>query len=715
MKLLYKEKNNENELNISEGLGNKFLMEVTNEEDAKNKRPDIYINEEWQYVIGKEIADFIFLDVGIYNVYGEDDQVKEIIYQIALLIDKEKFVIQLSQDEFYSEKWLRELKTQRVLLISKKSYQKLIKAIRPRREEKGIFENIGIHKIEGKYYYVTSDCAITAEGINTEMRSLQEGFHLEFDNRVGEESCAERFMEYTMRNMGVFYPIHCMSIMAVLRSFLKEQGISAGGVLWLDGKVSSGKTELAITAGDFFNRKGSWDDRVKHLHSPKTRIKSIERELKKYQNAVFILDDIKKEETVRNRENAKNVTDLIVRSVYMGKIGQEENGNDTVNATAIITGEFFKEQMSTVSRILYLNVGNFLEVEKNSQDLELLQRNRDYLAAFMSYFIQWLIRKVEQEEYSGKFYKMMKELTESRRKDFGGELGSRMSETVANFQFCSEVLRDYFYDISEKVLLKDQIDNFYSEGMTNILNLGRATLNRCLDYRPLISEAFYGVLSELKIKDCRYGETYLEAMESADNYDEIRKEIKRGVRCFERGESISEWELEGAKLLLLSMDYSGVLLQIQGEETLLLKVDDICNKVRVKVKENANKWYAKYYESDYTEEKILGNLLMEQWIFTHKRDDGCFDKIMKYPEYYPKKKDNGDFDIILKGLHRVVKINRKRRADNLQPEMLPMEETGKWLYDIKGWDRYTGSNSKAEIIDPLNKVLKEMNKLIDLK
>lgn len=57
-------------------------MEVTNEENAKKKRPDIYINEEWQYVIGKEIADFIFLDVGIYNVYGEDDQVKEIIYRL---------------------------------------------------------------------------------------------------------------------------------------------------------------------------------------------------------------------------------------------------------------------------------------------------------------------------------------------------------------------------------------------------------------------------------------------------------------------------------------------------------------------------------------------------------------------------------------------------------------------------------------------------------
>lgn len=61
MKLLYKEKYNENELNISEGLGNKFLMEVTKEEDAKNKRPDIYINEEWQYVIGKKSQILFFL------------------------------------------------------------------------------------------------------------------------------------------------------------------------------------------------------------------------------------------------------------------------------------------------------------------------------------------------------------------------------------------------------------------------------------------------------------------------------------------------------------------------------------------------------------------------------------------------------------------------------------------------------------------------------
>lgn len=56
----------------------------------------------------------------------------------------------------------------------------------------------------------------------------------------------------------------------------------------------------------------------------------------------------------------------------------------------------------------------------------------------MRYFIQWLIRKVEQEEYSGKFYKMMKELAESRRKNFGGELGQEWQKQLRIFNFAAK-------------------------------------------------------------------------------------------------------------------------------------------------------------------------------------------------------------------------------------------------------------------------------------
>lgn len=290
-----------------------------------------------------------------------------------------------------------------------------------------------------------------------------------------------------------------------------------------------------------------------------------------------------------------------------------------------------------------------------------------------------------------------------------------MAETVANFQFCSEVLRDYFYDISQKILLKERIDNFYSERMKNILNLGRATLNRCLDYRPLISGAFYGVLSELKIKDCRYGETYFEALDNSNYYEYIRENIKNGACIIERGESTRESMLEGVKALLLSMDCSGVLLQMQGEEVLLLKIDAICNQIREKIEANADKWYIKYYDSDYTEEKILGNLMMEQWIYTHKRDDGCFDKIIKYPQYGIGEDEDGNFKTYLKKLHRVVRINSKGKLDTMHFDMLSIETIRKELPTIRKWQFHMGAIERKKITEDLEKVLKEMNKLIDLK
>ena len=194
-------------------------------------------------------------------------------------------------------------------------------------------------------------------------------------------------------------------------------------------------------------------------------------------------------------------------------------------------------------------------------------------------------------------------------------------------------------------MLKDRIDNFYSEGMKNILNLGRATLNRCLDYRPLIS---------------------------------------------------------------------GVLLQMQDEEVLLLKIDAICNKIREKIEANVSKWYVKYFDSDYTEEKILGNLMMEQWI-THKRDDGCFDKIIKYPQYGIGEDDNGKIKIDLHKLHRVVKINDKRKDKSMKLEMLSIEKIRKELPAIRKSQLYMGANERKKITKDLEKVLKGMNKLIDLK
>jgi len=77
-----------------------------------------------------------------------NEQIKEILYQIELLTNNEKIVVRISQQEYYSEKWLRDIKVQSLLLISKRSYQKLIMAIKPNIQKGIIFDSIGFHKVE---------------------------------------------------------------------------------------------------------------------------------------------------------------------------------------------------------------------------------------------------------------------------------------------------------------------------------------------------------------------------------------------------------------------------------------------------------------------------------------------------------------------------------------------------------------------------------------
>ena len=56
----------------------------------------------------------------------------------------------------------------------------------------------------------------------------------------------------------------------------------------------------------------------------------------------------------------------------------------------------------------------------------------------------------------------------------------------------------------------------------------------------------------------------------------------------------------------------------------MLKADVVCNRVRQKVMDSIGEWNISFYPSDYTNEKILANLLTENWLYAHKRDDGTF-------------------------------------------------------------------------------------------
>lgn len=638
-------------------------------EEASEKGIPIYISADWYTVIkGKPIC-FVFLSFRQHQVYGEDEnQLQDCLYSINLWADSQLFDIELPKQEIYNSKWLKQLHTKNFILISKSQYELLLQAIQPDTNSSFYFEKIGIHQLYGKYYYAASNCAITSEGIDKSIKAMQEGFNLEIDSELSLKDEApkksiENFMDYTAQNYRVFYPIHCISILAVLRYFLKKLGRSAGAVLWIDGKVASGKTQLAVTMGDFFNRSSNWEDQIKHLQTTKSKPKLIAAELSKYRNAVFILDDIKKEETSGSRDNTKNITDLLIRSIYTGKTGGFGTDEQPIDAAAVITGEYFKEIESTSSRLLYLNIDDFLQKETNSNQFKNIQKDKSYLAKFMSYFIQWLFQWIEDINNAKFLETTLTNLQNDAAECFHGELSTRMAETLANFQLVSEILNEYF---KENQIPKIYCTEFHKKSRDSLKNLAYATLYKSLNYYPLIEECFYKTLSDLKIKDCRYGEHYLNiALSSGNDHLLHIAKAKDTDYLHEPGASAINYDAKGEKklwLLGLQEGYDGIMLNIKECNVLLVKSKVLCSLIREKIKSDIQKWHIKLYHSDMEDERILNTLLEHHCIYGYKRrDNNSFDKIINYPEFSSNQNLLKEYHekpfIEQEQMHHMVKIN----------------------------------------------------------
>lgn len=119
-------------------------------------------------------------------------------------------------------------------------------------------------------------------------------------------------------------------------------------------------------------------------------------------------------------------------------------GEEAIEAAVIITREFFSEIESTTSRTLYLNTDDFLQKKENIRKFSGIQNNPYYLAKFMSYYIQWLLEKMEEGKEQEYFETIPKDLQQELADYFQGALSTRIIETAINFQLVSEILYKYF-------------------------------------------------------------------------------------------------------------------------------------------------------------------------------------------------------------------------------------------------------------------------------
>lgn len=705
MQILFSEKYCLDKHTIKVNTTNPWLKNQIEPEKAKKQKANIYVNQRMHYIVGREEIKFLFLEVVSIPLYISDTQVSEYVYRVSVLVRDTVYKVQLSKAEYSNEKWLGNLGTKDILLISRAKYQKIIGEITPEDTNEIFFDTVGIHKVGNQYYYAGSDCAITKNGRCDEVISLQQGFNLGYDENLKVEEIANKVMRYNLMCLRIFLPFHCIAVMTILGHFLDELGQRAGMVLWVDGKVASGKTELVVALGNFFRRGSSRSDMISHLHTTKIKPKNLETELLRYRNGIFVLDDVKKEEGSQSKYAVKEKTDLVVRSVYTGLVGDV-----SVHTNAIITGEYFKEQESTISRLVYLNVGDFVQNQKKSDALKCIQEDRYYFNHFFCSFIAWLLKKTDSAEYRLELEAKIagsREEAEEKLGNFEKELRPRMIEICSLIFFSTEILREY---LLESLCKKDKerIKEFYERAKETIVQIVMETWIKGLDYKPILDMAFNNILRKLKIKDCRYGENYLNARTGDMSYCLAKaRENKAGI-------SFTTWVKREEKLWLLKLDQecAGILINLGNEDILLMNKEIICTEIREEIRAQKDNWHITYYESDYTDEKILTGLLNKQRLLAHKRSDNAFDKIINYPmiEYDDENGDIGIFDkkkvqmvrVYIDAGQKVLEYFKELKKDSLDD----------WCH---AREKICGNRGGGAEDLELNKTLNDLNKFLDLK
>lgn len=705
MQILFYEKYHSDKHTIKVNTTNPWLKTQIDTEQAKREKINFYVNPKMHYIVGREEIKFLFLEVASIPLYVSDNQVPEYVYRVSVLLADKVYRVQLSKDEYSTEKWMCNLGTKEIFMISRAKYQQIISEIIPDDTNALFFDAAGLHKVCNQYFYVGSDCAITKDGKRDDVIALQEGFDLGYQEDMDIAEVAEKIVRYNSMNLRIFYPFHCIAVMSVLGRFLDELGKRAGMTLWVDGKVASGKTELVVTLGNFFRRGSSRSDMISHLHTTKIKKKNLESELIKYQNGIFVLDDVKKEESSQSNYTVKQITDLVVRSVYTGLVD-----DISIHTNAIITGEYFKEQESTISRLIYLNVGDFVQKEENSKALECIQSDKNYFNQFMCSFIAWLLKKTDDEAYRmelGDKLAGCREESEAKLGNFEKELRPRMIEICTLLFFSTEMIREYLGDsLCEKD--KERVQTFYEQGKVAIVQIVMETWLKGLDYKPILDMAFNNILRKLKIKDCRYGENFLSAESGELSYlfgmaNENTDKISFTTKVSRK---------EKLWLMKLNQDCAGILINLGKEDILLMNKDIICAEVREEIRAQKDSWHITYYEADYTDEKILTGLLNKQRLLVHKRSDDTFDKIINYPliDYNEASGEIGIFDKKKVQMVRVYIDDEQKVLKRF--DELKKEELDDWCHAREKMRSSCGGG--AEAIE-LEKALNNINKFLDLK
>lgn len=437
-------------------------------------------------------------------------------YGLLLADDKGRLpdrIVEIPDDGLSERKYLKQLKLygEGELQILKEQLEDAIKHEVEQGKYSCRFTDIGWNLMDGTPVFAFSNCCVTKDGIDYGSYTDTVGFDLfisgEYDPSL--QYSRMRFLELFNildQKPNILYPVFLVGVAALLNRILGRNGIAPALVMWIGGRPGSGKTELACTLGSFINKDPL--DRTKarrKIFSAFGKPKNMNLSLIQHRGLVFILDDVKAEKVLGQREKTKICTDICIRSVKAQKqmdafdAYQQEKMEETLDAGAIITGEYMDIYQSSMARMVYLDIDNMINDMEYSKTLKKLQDNPHILSDVMVYIIQYLCGRYMDREYLVGLEETKEELWNEDKKLFYGTNQSRLADSLSSLQLTARVVRDCAaacgandsLDIEAFLKRADQISVFVMKRTALLIN----------ERDEILLDAYKEVVNRLKLKN----------------------------------------------------------------------------------------------------------------------------------------------------------------------------------------------------------------------
>lgn len=325
-------------------------------------------------------------------IYDDDNKCIKKEFEILIILSRKskKFTVDLNkirEPEFYRAC----PDFANIIVDDAKLFRKYIDALLENCEmpPELIWTFSGWRKIEGGFFYLTSDGAVGNDLINARCQqkcTFGKARKVEFEDFCKLFNVAGEYSSVIMM----------YSIVSMLFSLYKEAGYPPKFLLFLSGKTNSGKTSLALALTKI---KGRTSGTQVPDYTFQGTSAGLEQGVREHHDMVYLIDDLHPSEDAVKQRNLEANLEVLVK-LFGDGIQKNRNTdfmdperaskiNYSVKGGCLLTGEYFAGVESNLSRMLIMQIGR---ADINFDILTVLQNKPEILLNFYYEFIDYVTR-----------------------------------------------------------------------------------------------------------------------------------------------------------------------------------------------------------------------------------------------------------------------------------------------------------------------------------